>query len=108
MVADKDQQEMQTQTENLTRADPSLMWPDILSDVLSTPVTEQAHFQARLLQVYLSIFKSTSHGYQHSCKRPKSFISIRISTDISSFDLIFHISQWDHYYPIPLCLQKFL
>ena len=52
MVADKDQQEMQTQTENLTRADPSLMWPDILSDVLSTPVTEQAHFQARLLQVY--------------------------------------------------------
>ena len=52
MVADKDQQEMQTQTENLTRADPSLMWPDILSDVLTTPVTGQAHFQARLLQVY--------------------------------------------------------
>ena len=52
VAADKDQQEMQTQTENLTRADPSLMWPDILSDVLPTPVTEQAHFQARLLQVY--------------------------------------------------------
>ena len=72
------------------------------------PLLLSKHISKHVSSRCISIFKSTSRGYQHSCKRPKSFISIRISSDISSFDLIFRRSQWDHYHPIPLYLRKFL